>query len=103
MPYAHIRKKIPRELDRRIKINDTLRANIKTMYTIDKLSQQAIARQTHISRRMISFILSPEKLAHANALYKQRRKDGRYYDKNKWRKTMKEHRHYKESIKNQLI
>lgn len=102
MPYAHRRKKIPRELDRRVKISETTRENIKTMYFFERLAQREIARQTGVSRRMVSFIIFPEREARCKEQYKERRKDGRYYNPKTWPETMKEHRHYKQSIKENL-
>src|SRR3990167_7028675 len=102
MPYAHIRKKIPRKLDRRVKITDTQRENIKTMYFFGRLYQREIARQTGVSRRMVSFILFPEREARCKEQHKERRKDGRYYNPKTWPSVMKEHRYYKESIKEKL-
>jgi len=103
MPYAHRRKKIPRELDRRIRVTEEKREEIKTLYRYMGLSQRAISRQTRISRRMICFILFPEKEAICKAQYKERRKDGRYYDKDKHREAMREYGRYKQSIRARLV
>lgn len=103
MPYAHNKKKIPRELDRRVKLSDEDKENIKSMYSFERLSQREIARRFKVSRKLISLTLFPEKLEHERALYKERRKDGQYYDKNKHREYMKKYRHYKQSIKTKLI
>ena len=103
MPYAHRKKKIPRELDRRVKITEMQHENIKTMYFFERLAQREIARQTRVSRRMVSFILFPEREIICKQQHKERRKDGRYYNPKTWPKVMKEHRHYKQSIKEKLI
>jgi len=103
MPYAHRREKIPRHLDRRVKYTEEDKEDVKILFK-GGMSQRAIARETGMSRKMVSFVLFPEKLLKANEEFKQRRKDGRYKPKKEeWRKAMKEHRHYKQSIKNQLI
>jgi hypothetical protein len=104
MPYAHIKKKIPRELDRRVKITELTRENIHTMYFFERLPQRAIARRTGVSRRMVSFILFPERLVVARAQHKERRLDGRYKPpKKEWAAIIREHRTYKERIKKSLI
>lgn len=104
MPYAHRKKRIPRSLDRRVKIDDEKRARVSVLYRREGMAQRAIARELGISRRMVSFILFPEKEEACKRQYRERRKDGRYYyGKEKWRKTMREHRHYKEAIKDKLI
>lgn len=61
-------------------------------------SQRALARKYNISRRMISFILFPEKEQKAKEQFKQRQKDGRYYDKEKHRDYMKKHRNHKKEL-----
>lgn len=105
MPYAfqYNKKKVPRELDRRVKITEDQKEAIRTAYHFEHKAQRQIARETGISRRMISFILFPERLEHNAKLYKERRKDGRYYDSQKHRLAMKTHRHYKQTIKDKLI
>lgn len=104
MPYTHEKKLIPRHLDRRVKVSEDMRERIKVMYKFERLAQREIARKTKVSRRMISFILFPERLERAKEQFKERRKDGRYYPKKEvWREIMREHRHYKQSIKDKLI
>lgn len=103
MPYAHEKKRIPRSLDRRVKITDAQRENVKTMYTFERLAQREISRRTGISRRSISFILFPEREAVVKAQFKERRKDGRYYNPKTWPATMREHRRYKQTIKENLL
>jgi len=107
MPYKFQRTKakIPRELDRRVKITPEDRANILTMYNFERLAVREIVRRfnNRISRRSIDYICKPEKLEHAKALYKERRKDGRYYDKEKATVYARLHRRYKQSIKDNLV
>lgn len=97
MPYKHIEKKIPRELDRRVKYDTMDREKIKLLHK-QGYSQRAIAREIPCSRRYVVFTIYPERLKHAAMLYKERRKDGRYYNKDKWREEMKDHRHYKQKL-----
>ena len=106
MSYKHLEKKIPRTLDKRVKISDVMKENIKTMYSFEKLAIREIARRfPTISRRSIQFILFPERLVIVKADFKERRKDGRYYNKDKWREQMKTHRRYKQKlfINNKLV
>ena len=102
MPYAHIRKKIPRELDKRVKYTKADLSDILHRYKSGD-SQRQIARDMGISRRYISFIINPHYLAKCKKQFKERSKDGRYYNKDKWSVTMRKHRRYKQSIKNKLI
>ncbi len=102
MPYAHLRKKIPPELDRRIKIQKSEHAYIRERHKNGE-AIRAIARAYGVDKRLIQFILFPER---HKAMYEARLKRGgskQYYNKDKWRETHKEHRHYKQSIKDKLI
>lgn len=103
MPYAHRHKKIPPDLDCRRKLPENEHKRVRQLYFTEKLSQRAVAKIMGVSRRLIVFILYPERLERQKKLYKERRKDGRYYNKEKRRKQMKKHRYYKQSIKNKLI
>lgn len=102
MPYAHRKKKIPRELDRRVKLSDENRERLLKLR--GQISQRVAAQMFKISRSLVRFIWMPEKLEHAKQLYQERRKDGRYYPgKTRRAKQMREHRRYKQKIKEKLI
>lgn len=82
--------------DRRRKIPSYEHETIKDLHK-DGMSIRAIARKYNVDKRLIQFILFPERLEVARKGYKERRKDGRYYDKDvnrlamrKWRKRKKE-------------
>jgi len=99
MPYFYEnpknRIKLPTEYDRRVKYTEEDKQEVRDMHK-QGMAQRAIARKTGISRRYISFILSPEKSKLCKEQFKERRKDGRYYpSKEEWAKTMREHRKYK--------
>ena len=100
MPYK-FEKKEPFNLlpcsDSRVKITQILRNKIISEYE-QGTSQRAIARATGVSRRMISFIIHPEREAKCKEQFKERRKDGRYYDKENHRKAMKATRNKKALI-----
>lgn len=88
---------IPPELDRRIKIQKSEHANIKMLHK-QGMAIRAIARQYGVDKRLIQFILFPER---QKLNYQHRVERGgsmQYYDKDKWRETMKEHRHYKSTV-----
>lgn len=99
MPYKIETDKIklPRHLDRRVKLTDEQREEIKELHK-RWISQRALARQFKVSRRLISFIVHPEKLERARELYKERRKDWRYYDREKHTKQIRETRRYRQSV-----
>ena len=88
--------KLTPEQDGRVKITDEMRAKIEMFYEQGKGIRE-ITREVGCSRRSVQFILFPERLAHAKALFKERRKDGRYYDRPKhtvairnWRKKKRD-------------
>lgn len=108
MPYAHSKKGvlIPRSLDRRVRVTETLRLQIKNLYFFERLSQRAIARETGLSRRTVNYTLFPDQYALLRQAFKERRKDGRYRPERKaWADTAREHRHYKQklALQNKLI
>lgn len=100
MTYAHLKLKIPPELDKRRKLTDPDREDIKRLFFIEGLAIKEIARryEKKCSRTLIQFVIYPERLKRQRKLHKERRKDGRYYDKDKWREQMKTHRRYKQGL-----
>lgn len=99
MPYASEKMKLPREYDRRVKLSDQQREEIKEKYSTGCYSQRKLAEEYHVSRRLISFVLDEEKYKRCAEQLKERRADGRYkYSKEEWNKIMKEHRRYKNKL-----
>jgi hypothetical protein len=91
-------------LDRRVKLSDEQREDIRSEYASGDISQRALADKYGVSRRLISFTLNPEKQEINKQQFKERRKDGRYYNKEKHKEQIKRHRDYKETLyKNNLI
>src|SRR4051812_36207748 len=102
MPHLHEKEQfnlLP-AYDARCKWSQDDKDRVKYLFETG-MSQRAIARETGISRRYISFILFPERLEHAKALFKERRKDGRYYKKETHRKAINATRLKKKLIKGQ--
>lgn len=89
--------RIGRKHDRRIKITDKMREDIKILRN-KGLTFQKIADKMEISKRSVIFIIYPEKYEIAKEQFRNRRIDGRYYDKDKWREVMREHRNYKKQL-----
>jgi len=96
MPYKidtmHI--KLPRQLDRRVKLSEEDKEEIKNLFNSWE-SIKFIATEYNVSRRTIQFIIYPERLIKCKAQYKERRLDWRYYDKEYHRKAMKHTRDYR--------
>lgn len=99
MPFKSEKIKLPKKYDRRIRLSDEQREEIRDKYASGLYSQRSLASEYQVSRRLISFILDPEKYSKCREQFKERRKDGRYKpDKESWNKAMKEHRAYKQEL-----
>ncbi len=105
MPYKHeyAKQHIPPKLDRRRKLSEAQKEKIRAEYKQGNISQRELARKYEVSRRLIVFCIYPERLQQNKELYKERRKDGRYYNKDKHKEAIKNTRKYKQSIKDELI
>lgn len=107
MPYKYQYKKlkIPRALDRRVKLTDEDKEHIKKLYKEGNGIREIARLYEHkCTRRVIQYTLFPDRLKKMNASFKENRKDGRYKpSKRAWAKTQREHRAYKQSIKDRLI
>ena len=90
--------KIPKEHDKRIKLTQKQKAEIRYLYAKTDTSHQKLANLFGVSKRLISFTLNQEQLE-AN----QRARDARvgskkYYDKETNKKRMKAHREHKRAL-----
>lgn len=96
MPYKHIKYKIKRKNDKRIKLTDVEREEIKSLY--GTISQRKLARMYGVSRRLIQFIGDPEK-HEKNLIARQKRGGSKfYYDKDKHKDYIKNCRHHKQEL-----
>lgn len=99
MPYKSEKIKLTKEQDRRIKLNDEQRIEIKNKYATGLYSQRTLAKEYNVSRRLITFILDEEKAKRVSEQLKARKADGRYKPtKEEWAETMREHRRYKQEL-----
>lgn len=97
MAYKETRIKLEGTLyDRRVRLTPEERASL--IEDKGKLSQRQAARKYGVSRRLVCFIWNPEMHTIAKAQYKERRKDGRYYKKEKHTLAMRAHRRYKRRL-----
>jgi len=100
MPLKLDKIKLPAGKDRRVKITDVERQEIKERYIPFKISLRMLAREYKISPRMVYWILYPDKLQIAKEQYKERRKDGRYYHCVKHTRAVHSLREYKRELFN---
>ena len=99
MPYKF--EKIPinnPEHDKRVKLTLENKNSIIEEYATGEISINSLARKYNVSKRTIQFTLFPERKEKAKQDYAERRKDGRYYNKEKHKKHMKSHREHKKDL-----
>ena len=85
--------------DRRVKLSDTQRESIRIEYANGDTSYNKLANKYNVSKRLIIFVVNPDKAKIAREQFKQRRLDGRYKpSKKKWRDIMREHRAWVKSL-----
>ena len=86
------------EADKRVKYTQDDFDKVKKLYA-EGMSIHGIARVTGMSRRYVQFTLFPERAKHAKDLYRERRKDGRYYDREEHNKAVADLRKRKREIR----
>jgi transposase len=100
MPYKFQTDKliIQKEHDKRIKLTPEDKELIKHLYETTDTSQRKLASQFGVSRRLITFILDPEKQK-ANLQAREARGGSKqYYNKEIHAETMKAHRRHKKAL-----
>lgn len=87
--------------DRRIKLTDAQRFEIRERHDMHGDSIYKLANEYGVSRRTIEFIIYPERLERCREQYKERRKDGRYaLNPEKRRAAVRYHKEYKRKLLN---
>jgi hypothetical protein len=91
-----------KKLDRRVKLQAEDKIAIRNQYfnahESERPTMTALAAKYNVDRRLIQFILFPEREERHKKQASIRQKDGRYYNKEKGRKKMQEYRDYKRSL-----
>lgn len=100
MPYKSEKIKIEgTKLDRRRKLTEDQKEYIRWLREEEGLSQRQLAAMFGVSRRLITYILDPEKEKKNKERIKRLKQEGRYkYTKEQWAEVMREHRRYKEKL-----
>jgi len=89
IPYT---KEEKYRLDGRVKLDPQTKKKIRELYKTTDASQRDLARMFLVSRRLIQFCISPQKLSDQKKLFRERQAGGRYYSKEKQRIYMQRHR-----------
>jgi DNA invertase Pin-like site-specific DNA recombinase len=97
MPYKSEKIKLPPTKDRRRKLTDEQKEEIRAIYATGVCGMRPLAKQFGVSRTTIQIIVKPER---AEAVKKRIKDHWRDYrpSKEEWAETMKEHRHYKQEL-----
>lgn len=109
MPYLLDKIKIGKQYDRRRKLTDKDREEIRRLYrehggrtlkgVIGKaMSTRALAKRFNVSRRLIQFVIHPERLKALQEHNVKIKHHKIYYDRKKVRKYMAKHRAYKRQL-----
>jgi DNA invertase Pin-like site-specific DNA recombinase len=97
MPYKSEKLKLPPTKDRRRKLTDEQKEEIRLIYAEGKIGTRPLAKQFGVSRSLIQIIVNPDIEARKKQYVKDHWRDYRP-SKEEWAETMKEHRHYKQDL-----
>ena len=97
MPYKSSTIKLSETQDRRRKLTDEQKEEIKRIYAEEKVGQRPLAKQFGVSRSTIQLIVNPERAKTVKERIKKHWRDYRP-SKEDWAKTIREHRHYKQEL-----
>ena len=97
MPYKSEKLRLSPDQDRRRKLTDEQKEEIKRIYAEGKVGQRPLAKQFGVSRSVIQLIVNPERAKAVKERSKQHWRDYRP-TKEKWNEIKREHRHYKQKL-----
>lgn len=97
MPYKSEKIKLPKELDRRVKLTDQQREEIKDLYGTGCYSLNGLAKQFGVSKKTILLIVNEESAERARQYRKEHWKEFQG-TKEEHREAIKKTRHYKQSL-----
>lgn len=97
MPYKSEKIKLPPEKDRRRKLTDDQKEQIKSIYAEGSIGTRALAKQFGVSRKTIQLIVNPETKRKQDERIKKHWKDYRP-TKEERAAIMREHRKYKQQL-----
>lgn len=86
------------ENDKRIKLTDEQREKIREEYSTGLISHRNLAKKYNVNRKTIYNILHPNKYQEQLEKNKEEKHSQKYYDKEKHKEYIKEHRRYKQAL-----
>lgn len=97
MPYKSSSIKLSEAQDRRRKLTDDQKEQIKRIYAEGKLGTRPIAKMFNVSRSAIQIIVNPAIAQRRHEYVAQHWRDYRP-SKEEWAETIREHRRYKQEL-----
>ena len=97
MPYKSERIKLSPTQDRRRKLTDEQKEEIKRIYAEGRCGTRPLAKQFGVSKSTIQIIVNPNIAANRKQYRKEHWRDYKS-SKEEWAKTMREHRRYKQEL-----
>jgi DNA invertase Pin-like site-specific DNA recombinase len=97
MPYKSEKLKLSPTQDRRRKLTDEQKEEIKKLYATGLVGQRPLAKQFGVSRSLIQIIVNPEIAEKKKQRIKEHWRDYRP-SKEEWAETIREHRRYKQGL-----
>ena len=97
MPYKSEKIKLPKELDRRVKLTDEQRKEIKDLYGTGCYSLNGLAQRFGVSKKTILLIVNEESAERARQYRKEHWREFQG-TKEEHREAIKKTRHYKQSL-----
>lgn len=89
------------KLDRRVKLTQEQKEEIKEIYARNEMSTRELARHFNVSRRTIQFTLNPNSKKQ-NLICREKRGGWKqYYDKKQHAENIRQHRGYKKKLLNE--
>jgi len=90
-----LKTKLPRDKDRRVKLTDADREEIRKLYR-EGGTLRGLGRAFGVDKQLIKCVVDPEFYEALKQKFKKRRKDGRYKPtRSEWATIQREHRRYK--------
>lgn len=97
MPYKSEKLKLSETQDRRRKLTDEQKEEVRRIYATGIVGQRPLAKQFGVSRSLIQVVVNPEIAEKKRQRMKEHWQDYRP-SKEEWAKTIREHRHYKQEL-----
>lgn len=97
MPYKSSTIKLDPSQDRRRKLTEEQKEEIRRIYESGVCGTRPLAKQFGVSRSTIQIIVNPTRAAQVKQRMKDHWRDYRP-SKEEWAETIREHRHYKQEL-----